>query len=88
MKIANLALNLFINHLFHLTSYHTYSIMKIPTLEQLDNNQPLIQLGLLNFALMIILIKDIGFLFSIFSFALIFVVVSLVYHHVLRHGKP
>lgn len=61
--------------------------MKIPTLEQLDRNQPLIQLGLLNFALIVILLKNIGFLYSVCSFVLIFIIVSLVYHHVLRHGE-
>lgn len=62
--------------------------MKIPSLQTLDANQSLIQLGLLNFGLLIILVKEIGFLYSVFSFATIFVIVALTYHHVLRHGQP
>jgi hypothetical protein len=61
--------------------------MKIPTLQTLDANQSLIQLGLLNLGLLIMLVKEIGFLYSVFSFATIFVVLTLLYHHLLRHGQ-
>ncbi len=56
-------------------------------LKNLDDMQSYIQIGLLNTALLIILFKEINTIYALISFAFIFILISMINHHLVHRGQ-
>jgi hypothetical protein len=56
-------------------------------LKKLEDMQGYIQLGLLNIALLIILLKEINLIYAIISFTFIFILTSMANHHLVHRGQ-